>query len=56
MAGNLLPEAAAYAGLVRLPVVHGLMAAMVRLATYAVFGGRLPRRRPHLVDRHPVGR
>jgi MFS superfamily sulfate permease-like transporter len=39
VAGLLLPEAVAYAGLARLPVVHGLTAAIVGLAVYAVFGG-----------------
>ena len=39
MAVPLLPEAVAYAGLVRRPVVRGLTATMVRLAIYAVFGG-----------------
>ena len=39
MAGLLLPEAVAYAGLARLPVVHALTAMMVGLALYAAFGG-----------------
>jgi sulfate permease, SulP family len=39
VAGLLLPEAVAYAGLARLPVVHALGAMMVGLAVYAVFGG-----------------
>ena len=39
VAGLLLPEAVAYAGLARLPVVHALSAMMVGLALYAVFGG-----------------
>ena len=38
VAGLLLPEAVAYAGLARLPVVHALMALMVGLAVYALFG------------------
>ena len=38
VAGLLLPEAVAYAGLAHLPVVHALMAMMVGLAMYAVFG------------------
>lgn len=39
VAGLLLPEAVAYAGLARLPVVHALTAMMVGLGVYAVFGG-----------------
>ena len=39
VAGLLLPEAVAYAGLARLPVVHALTAMMVGLAIYAAFGG-----------------
>jgi len=39
VAGVLLPEAVAYAGLARLPVVHALSAMLVGLAVYAVFGG-----------------
>lgn len=39
VAGLLLPEAVAYAGLARLPVVHALTAMMVGLALYAAFGG-----------------
>jgi MFS superfamily sulfate permease-like transporter len=39
VAGLLLPEAVAYAGLARLPVVHALTALMVGLAIYALFGG-----------------
>ncbi len=39
VAGLLLPEAVAYAGLARLPVVHALTAMMVGLAVYAAFGG-----------------
>ena len=39
VAGLLLPEAVAYAGLARLPVVHALTAMMVGLGIYAVFGG-----------------
>ncbi len=39
VAGLLLPEAVAYAGLARLPVVHALTAMLVGLAIYAVFGG-----------------
>ena len=39
VAGLLLPEAVAYAGLARVPVVHALIAMMVGLAIYAVFGG-----------------
>ena len=38
VAGLLLPEAVAYAGLAHLPVVHALVAMMVGLAMYAVFG------------------
>jgi SulP family sulfate permease len=39
VAGLLLPEAVAYAGLARVPVVHALTAALVGLAIYALFGG-----------------
>ncbi len=39
VAGLLLPEAVAYAGLARLPVVHALSAMLVGLAVYAAFGG-----------------
>ena len=39
VAGLLLPEAVAYAGLAHLPVGHGLTAALVGLALYVVFGG-----------------
>ena len=39
VAGLLLPEAVAYAGLARLPVAHALTAMLVGLALYAVFGG-----------------
>ena len=39
VAGLLLPEAVAYAGLARLPVVDALTAMMVGLALYAAFGG-----------------
>jgi len=39
VAGLLLPEAVAYAGLARLPVMHALTAMLVGLAAYAVFGG-----------------
>ena len=39
VAGLLLPEAVAYAGLARLPVVHALTALMVGLGLYAIFGG-----------------
>ncbi len=39
VAGLLLPEAVAYAGLAGLPVVHALSAMLVGLAVYAVFGG-----------------
>ncbi|OYT99948.1 MAG: sodium-independent anion transporter [Burkholderiales bacterium PBB1] len=39
VAGLLLPEAVAYAGLARLPVEHALTAMLVGLALYAVFGG-----------------
>lgn len=38
MAGLLLPEAVAYAGLARLPVTHGLVACVVGLAVYALLG------------------
>ena len=39
VAGLLMPEAVAYAGLAHLPVVHALTASIVGLAIYAVFGG-----------------
>ncbi len=39
VAGLLLPEAVAYAGLAHLPVAHALVAMMMGLALYAVFGG-----------------
>ena len=39
MAGLLLPEAVAYAGLAKLPVVHALSAMLVGLTLYALFGG-----------------
>jgi MFS superfamily sulfate permease-like transporter len=39
VAGLLLPEAVAYAGLARLPPAHALTAAVVGLAIYALFGG-----------------
>ncbi len=39
VAGLLLPEAVAYAGLARVPAVHALIATMVGLAIYAAFGG-----------------
>ncbi len=39
VAGLLLPEAVAYAGLAHLPVSHALVAMMCGLAIYAVFGG-----------------
>lgn len=39
VAGLLLPEAVAYAGLAHLPVVHALTATIVGLAVYALFGG-----------------
>jgi MFS superfamily sulfate permease-like transporter len=38
VAGLLIPEAVAYAGLARLPAVHALSAAMAGLAIYALFG------------------
>lgn len=38
VAGLLLPEAVAYAGLAHLPVVHALTATMVGLTIYALFG------------------
>ncbi|MBU6258596.1 MAG: SulP family inorganic anion transporter [Burkholderiales bacterium] len=38
VAGLLIPEAVAYAGLAKLPPSHGLTAALVGLAIYAVFG------------------
>jgi len=39
VAGLVLPEAVAYAGLAHLPVTHALTAALVGLLGYAVFGG-----------------
>ena len=39
VAGLLLPEAVAYAGLARLPVEHALVAILVGLALYALSGG-----------------
>ena len=39
VAGLLIPEAVAYAGLARLPVVHSLIALVVGLAIYGVLGG-----------------
>jgi SulP family sulfate permease len=39
VAGLLIPEAVAYAGLAQLPVAHALIASMIGLAIYAVFGG-----------------
>ncbi len=39
VAGLLLPEAVAYAGLAHLPVVHALTSMMVGLGFYALFGG-----------------
>ena len=39
VAGLLIPEAVAYAGLARLPVVHALTATVTGLFIYAVFGG-----------------
>ena len=39
VAGLLLPEAVAYAGLAHLPLSHGLMAALTGLAIYATLGG-----------------
>jgi SulP family sulfate permease len=39
VAGLLLPEAVAYAGLARLPVVHALTAMLVGLGIYAALGG-----------------
>ena len=39
VAGLLIPEAVAYAGLARLPVVNALTATMTGLAIYAIFGG-----------------
>ena len=39
MAGLLLPEAVAYAGLAHLPVVHALTAVIVGLGLYACLGG-----------------
>jgi MFS superfamily sulfate permease-like transporter len=38
VAGLLLPEAVAYAGLARLPVGHGFVACLAGLAVYAVLG------------------
>jgi len=38
-AGLLLPEAAVYAGLARVPVVNALTPMMEGLAIYVVFGG-----------------
>lgn len=38
VAGLLLPEAVAYAGLARLPASHGLMACLAGLAIYALVG------------------
>ena len=39
VAGLLIPEAVAYAGLARLPVVHALTATVTGLFIYAIFGG-----------------
>jgi SulP family sulfate permease len=39
VAGLLLPEAVAYAGLAHLPAAHALTAALAGLAVYALFGG-----------------
>jgi len=39
VAGLLLPEAVAYAGLAHLPVGHALTAVVVGLVVYALFGG-----------------
>lgn len=39
VAGLLIPEAVAYAGLAGLPVINALTATMVGLAFYALFGG-----------------
>ena len=39
VAGLLIPEAVAYAGLARLPVVNALTATITGLAIYAMFGG-----------------
>ena len=39
VAGLLLPEAVAYAGLAHLPVANALTASMLGLAIYALFGG-----------------
>ena len=39
VAGLLLPEAVAYAGLAHLPVAHAFTALIVGLALYALFGG-----------------
>ena len=39
VAGLLLPEAVAYAGLAHLPVASALTVSMLGLAIYAVFGG-----------------
>jgi SulP family sulfate permease len=39
VAGLLIPEAVAYAGLARLPVVHALTATLTGLTVYALLGG-----------------
>ena len=39
VAGLLIPEAVAYAGLAHLPVVNALTATMIGLAIYVLFGG-----------------
>jgi SulP family sulfate permease len=39
VAGLLLPEAVAYAGIAHLPVVHAFTAVMAGLGIYAIFGG-----------------
>ena len=39
VAGLLIPEAVAYADLAQLPVAHAMVASLVGLALYAVFGG-----------------
>lgn len=39
VAGLLLPEAVAYAGLAQVPVAHALTATVVGLACYSLFGG-----------------
>jgi len=39
VAGLLLPEAVAYAGLAHVPVAHALTSAMIGLGIYALFGG-----------------